>query len=194
MQTTIKKSWSRLNAAEKRIALAKDVIKQLNAEKLIAKSSNGYAKLKIPGIFSYQEKSFENKIQLQTLLKEDDKIKCTVCGIGSIFICDIMNRDKYSISHSGELSRVDDEDIYLRLKIFPILQLNLIETAFEKRVVNDRTDKLNSYEFKNIYSLNFIPTKLGKRAIDFGRKFKRDKDRLIAIMENIIKNKGEFKP
>lgn len=35
---------------------------------------------------------------------------------------------------------------------------------------------------------------IGDKAVKFGRKYKTPKNRLIAIMKNIIKNKGEFKP
>lgn len=31
-------------------------------------------------------------------------------------------------------------------------------------------------------------------ALDFGRRFANDTKRLVAIMENVIKNRGEFKP
>ena len=62
-------------------------------------------------------------------------------------------------------------------KIFPTGQLRLIELAFEE----------GSGAF-------YSDCDTDDAAVKFGRKFRSKKGRLLAIMENIVANKGTFKP
>lgn len=86
-------------------------------------------------------------------------------------------------------------------KWFPTLELDMIETSFERRVIVDSNAKLQTK--KHIYSSIFLDyvistkftnTDLAKRCIAFGRQYKKASDRLLAILENILENKGIFTP
>jgi hypothetical protein len=60
----------------------------------------------------------------------------------------------------------------------------LIESAFETARFSEKDYVLLSK--KDLELLN--------SAINFGRGFGDDEERLLAIMKNIVKNKGTFKP
>lgn len=61
----------------------------------------------------------------------------------------------------------------------------MIETAFECRAMGI----FNQYDY-------FVEKKrkISEECVAFGRIFGTDKSRLIAILKNIIKNKGKFIP
>lgn len=184
------KAFKSMSKADKRVTIAKDVIAQLKAKKFVAKASHGYfnsAKV---------DKKIDNSnvndhFELQDVIK-DRGVTCKVCGIGSLFACEVLRNDNFKIQkdyswQSDATSFIDDETIAKRLVgIFDRGQLDLIEAAFEKRIVNDKTNTLEDW--------NEDPTNLGDKALNFGKRYHKDNDRMIAIMENIIKNKGTFKP
>ena len=179
VKKTVKKKaipFEELSKPEQRVAIAKDVIKHLNTGKIKAT------------VGTYFENSFidkhlyklsdENKnVELQTLLEKDD-VKCKVCALGGMFVVDVLNNDHLLV---GKKER--DIDSYLerkRLKkYFSTSQLSLIENSFEKMNIVDPTS--------NNWSVNYD-------GVEFGKKFKSPKDRLIAIMQNVIDNKGTFIP
>jgi len=70
-------------------------------------------------------------------------------------------------------------------KWFAPLELDMIEAAFEKVVICDTARKLQVM----LPSFKTKPTKLGKKCILFGRQFKTPKERMLAILENILVNK-----
>lgn len=175
------KAFDKATPAQKRVIIAEDVIIQLSSKRLKAEA----------GIY-FDSKAIQNKLndvggefELQGLIKETTE-PCKVCGIGALFACEVIRNDNFKVNGSDEIAYdIHADNIKDRLKgIFNGDQLDLIETAFEKRVIND--NRLLEGWHGN--------TELADIAIDFGRKYESDKNRLIAIMKNIIKNKGTFKP
>lgn len=171
--------------AKKRIQIAKDVIKQLNVGKIIAKTGTYFSSRTVEKKVS----KLKEPEELQELLKGAPA--CKVCGIGSLFICDIIRNDKYVVDPDNEGLDVDGDVIAERFSgIFDPSQLDLIETAFEARVMFDRTNTLRERDYLG-WSKN---TSVANTAIAFGKKYRNTQKRLVAIMENIIKNKGTFTP
>ena len=164
--------FNALSDKDKRIALAKDVIKHIKGDKFKVKSNNGYfVSDEISTILDESEKEFS----LQKLIKKVDD--CVVCAQGALFLCDIKARNQFSITQN--LSGIDDDSIMEHLTYFSKEQLSLIEVAFERF-----PDYIHSH----------IDIGLRIRARDFGYRWNIDDYRLIGIMENIIVNDGEFIP
>jgi ribosomal protein S27AE len=180
------KKFSRAKAWEKRVALAKDVITQIKAKLISAKTGN-YISL------DYIDYYIDFDSQFNKAVKEK-KLTCQTCAKGALLACHVLKNNHMTIR---DASRAQDEDVKPRLKrIFGKGQLDLIEAAFEKAVICDDLKVLEGEsnrtdQFGNYYN---IPTELGKKAIAFGKKYRDANKRLIAIMENIITNRGTFIP
>jgi hypothetical protein len=183
---TIKKkneAFLKLSPAQKRVEIAKDVIKQLNSKKLIA-AHMVYVRTEIDNI---------EGITPETQLKKifDKSEYCRVCGIGSLFVCTVKRANAIVCSDVmgctcksciSDMSDVDQETItsYLK-KYFSVKQLQYIEIAFESRddVVLSAKDVVNYKEARSFFAYE-------------SNQFSADY-RMRTIMQNIIDNKGTFK-
>lgn len=180
-----KKFWA-LPKEKQIVAIAKDVLKWLGTNKI--KATTG----------TYLSTRFKSKINAKGLQldKALEKVSsCNVCGIGACFFSmvalgnNISSEKAFVTKWNEEVDvlyqgqSIDDFEMRpLLRKAFRPSQLTLIECAFERNdTLTDSKDRTNN---KEIIS----------KAISFGGKFKAAKSRLAAIMQNIIKNKGEFKP
>lgn len=195
-------SFSRMSEAQKRVSIATDVIEQLTAGKINAE--NGHY---IWGV-DYSHDQWKNK-EMQQLLQEEP-ITCSACALGSMLYCEVLKRDKFKMPRDGKLGAISRRAITKRLSnYFSALQLDMIETAFEGNVIKDTTRALLSR--KRDEDDAKIPTALGKKCIKFGESFGgamgndsswcdnidfegHSDIRLKGIMQNIIDNKGTFKP
>ena len=100
---------------------------------------------------------------------------CRVCGIGSLFVSKCLKMNNSNIHYqTGDIHK-DLADF------FSIRQLELIESAFEV-----------SYFHYGVFYIG--KEEKTKSAIGFGQKYNNPEDRLVAIMENVVKNCGIFKP
>lgn len=173
------KQFNALPKAEKIILIAKDVIKQLNTKKLIANAG-----------------SYVN-IYNQGLKKDDDiqknysKVKeCRVCALGACMMSATKFGNILKVKDVGIGTEELDNDNTRKLfnSIFSPKQLLLIETAFESHNLGTRyaTDILDD-------TLELTDSEIDK-CNAFYDSYCYDKDRLIAIMENIIRNEGIFRP
>lgn len=160
----VDKPWSKMTTVEKRKTLAQDVILHV---------LNGAIK---PTQGSYCDIN-DTKVNTDNL-QEDLKKKgaCDVCAMGGLMVASIIKTNRFY--------GIWDEDIIeRRLRgTYSRGHLRLIETAFEGWVVG-------GHEFLEDDGGYNLP--ITKQAI----RFKKDsaKNRLIAIMENIIADpKGKF--
>lgn len=162
-KTRIKKRQTRI---EKRVAIARDVLKHL-AEMKVGRRE--YIRGKVQGAKS------EDDVQ-----KHADAIteKCQVCALGACFISMGRLYNDTPIGSmippywgEGQLKAIREEILLPLIRYFPISQLREIETAFEQSVDIGQGSPA---------------------AKQWGQKYKEDKERLAAIMRNIIRNKGEF--
>lgn len=184
-------AFRKLSKKDQRIAIAKDVIKLLKTDKIIARSS--YLTLGNYDEFSDVFDSDLADIMVDTsdddehdtcaiinpkiakldasLLLEQMLPACEVCGIGSLFVAALRKNDKMTIEHFKDKVLDDatrDHEVEYLAKWFDSQQLDLIEEYFEDRSGCDSESP--------IYSV-----------------VEQDK-RLVMIMENIVSNKGEFDP
>ncbi len=170
-----KKTFKQMAPWEQRIAIARDVIAQINAKKFIATNSV-YAKI--------ASKTCSIDSQINKSLKEG-KLTCQVCALGSLMMSHVNKTNHLTLRQLR-----DTEDEYElskdRLKgIFSVDQLNLIELAFEGWIVNNENQKLRT---------DWGYTALGRIGEEFFDKYERSDERLIAICRNIIRFRGRFSP
>lgn len=156
-----------MTAAQKRVAIAKDVIKQIKVRKLII-STGQFCDIYDDGCpYRLGKKELLRKMPV-----------CHVCAIGAAIVSGIRLFNQLEIV-DRDIDGNSQEDMIK--KFFSPKQAALIEQAFE--LGNGWYDDTFSYKDKGRYT-----------AVAFGEKFKDSKDRAVAIFKNIIKNKGVFIP
>ena len=153
--------------AKLRIAIAKDVLKiipSVNVE---------------TGMYLYV--SFENDgcKDARSFLKRKENLKgCAACALGCYMIAWVRRFNKEKVMNMDGMSR---KSIVDRLKsVFSNHQMDLIEAAFERTCEND--------------FIALDRDDVAEAALSFGHRFPDDRDRLRAIMENIVENGGDFIP
>lgn len=161
---------------EKAIAVAKDVLKRLG--KLTVKTGD---------YLSFENTNIPKEGNAQNYINEIES-NCRVCALGACLLSQIRLYDKINL----DLFESECNDRYIPLedirkifnhlsKIFSKKTICLIEQAFESIGDVCLTDSLSTSD-KDI-----------KMAQKY-KKYKNDKNRLKAIMKNVIKNKGQFIP
>jgi len=171
---TIKK-WLLLSKGEKRVEIAKDVLKAIK--------DSVYLPLRGRYINVIKKSS---EVSVQKSLKKKE-LQCKVCVIGSCFLSLIKFENKFNVDDiSNSLFLIDYEDDEngsgreRLLKHFSKNQLGLIENAFEKTTCFTEHLEIKVHTANKSYS--------------FKNNGEDDKIVLIRIMKNIILNKGTFKP
>lgn len=166
------KFWA-LGKARKRVAIAKDVLKWIEDKKFRPRSGDY-----LEGTFS-SNKNDSLDITLNNTF-------CTACALGACFIgmVDLGDKIKVGDVFEGNLSTYNTVNVTSMINhlkvIFTGLQMDLIEAAFEKSAgMSRKTDKDHP---------------LMHASIAFGKRFSSDTDTMVAIMKNIVKNKGSFMP
>lgn len=166
--------FEKLTKKQQRIAIAKDVLAQLDARKIIAEA----------GRYAVRRTKWQYNQEAHTSEQVDDG--CQACALGSLFVCAVELDGKppgprergsiYGLPHTAYDSR--QPVINKLLPYFSKTQLNLIESAYERHPYNG-----NGYKSRD--------------AIAFGKRYdSNDYDdlRLRVIMQNIIDNDGRFIP
>lgn len=166
---------SKLTAIEKKkrlVVIARDIVKQLKLKRFIASPGTYFY---VPDLSSSAEwmngKDFQAELQ--------PKKHCEVCALGAMFISYV---DKYDSISGSSINRVPQK----MREIFGSTQTSQIEAVFEG--------------FRNrgitktpLFQRYWGETEESRDALDESEKF-HPTDRMLAIMRNIIRNKGEFKP
>lgn len=157
----------------KRVVIAQDVLAQIEMKRLVP-TYGTY--LTVPSECERKFGEYEfDELQLNDALSGTS---CQVCGIGSIFVAAIDRANGCTV---GEMTSASDDE-FMREYLsnwFSAEQLDLIETAFEGRVVSEN---VNHHDKKVM------------RALRFTQDVVRPATRLRKIMDNILKNQGEFVP
>lgn len=187
-----KKKFSRLNKRERAVAVAKDVLKHLEAMHVT------------PGTYFVGEANIEvsRSTNPQEFVDVIQK-KCDVCAIGACVISHIRLFDKVRLNEVIDpfdfsdlpLEDTKNTDVKLRMspsnirsqlaKHFRKKDIYLIECAFERdySFYADKGDEKVSLTTR---------LKEARAAEKFGRQHRNARKRLAAIMRNIIRNKGHF--
>jgi len=161
---------SDMTKAEARVAIAKDVLRNLRFLRICR---GNYC----TGMLSVHDKTE----QIQDHVKEV-QMKCEVCALGA---CVISAARLFNHLTFGEASdegfdgswfNLHGDDVYRVLRPhFGGERCNLIEHAFEK-------------------GMHGHPKRFREAAAAFGEKYLDHHQRLRAIMLNIVRNQGEFRP
>lgn len=161
------KAFLKLDPAKQRVAIAKDVIKQMAARKIKPRINYGYIDL--------EEKVLDAEdSQVCDILA---KQQCTVCALGAMMVTAVQRANKLKVKDldswwCNELDYIDQPDCLSYLgKFFPSEQLDAIEAAFEG---------WDPIEHDLPFKKRFAPRLRSATA------------RMTAVMENIVKNKGTF--
>jgi hypothetical protein len=174
------KKFNAMSPKEKRVAVAKDALKQIRYGRYKANTGN-YV---IPNWYPY---NVEDNEESQEYLENKGFWGCKVCAIGAVF----LSKVRLGNNHTGDLEVMNSPNMIIsNLKgIFSAKQLRLMEVAFE-----DLTG--GAFKESSVYDSN-NPKHTAKieKALEFFKDYlDRPEERLIAILENIIANNGTFKP
>jgi hypothetical protein len=167
--------------AKLRMAVAQDIIDQVYMQKFVP-NSGSYLRFLDTENAEYKESVKDNFEKIR---------ECHVCAIGACLLSAIKFKNSFTFA---DLEQVKETEFFLHsdkvhklLSIFSPQQLLLIETAFERSEHGSKiARKIDEYVGTKISNIH--------EAERFGRRHEWDSNRMIAIMENIIENKGEFKP
>jgi hypothetical protein len=162
--------FNALPSAKKRVAIAKDVIKALDAKVFKPRCGFAYVYFDCNSSVSRLRELVDNDQRLFGSIGLDELRaieSCTVCALGSMFIAHSRLGGDVSVKDAILQNYEDKLEGY-----FELSQLDLIENTFESRCSDD--------DVKDA----------GIRA--FAREHKSADARLRAIMKNIIDNDGEF--
>ncbi len=167
------KKFKDLTLRGQKMRIVKDAIEQIKTCVVIPRTGVYLDNLEIK-----YDNFWESEVtgSLQKLLQRDD-FTCEACAKGSLFAACVLNVNRVDVD--ADISNESFQKSKLK-KWFSVEELDTIETAFECRVVMD-----DPYET--------TPTELGRKAIKFGKRYHTDKKRLLAILNNILKNRS-FKP
>lgn len=177
-------------AAEKRVLIAKDVIAQVKAGRFKVGSGNWVVPLTRSGSDLSVDR-FEEDESVQKLFLEGDIPKCECCALGAMFMsCTLYNNKTTAIELEDvrfSFSDYVEEGSFTNglSKFFSKDQLKLIESAFEGNCGAFCLEQTAEWEE------GLLP---GDKTFGWMSRLRDDKKRLVAIMENIIKNKGKFVP
>ena len=176
------KAFQALPDYKKRVVIAQDVLDQLEARRLIPT----YGTYLSPGdkvehdyFDSYGDHYDEDREVSEAL----DGAKCEVCGIGSLFIAAVDRANGCTVGDLGSPNSDSAMRNYLS-DWFADDQLSMIEAAFEGRFIDWSAGDSGLHE----YSPEI------RQAIAFTRRTTSPTARIKKIMNNIIENKGTFKP
>lgn len=162
------KTFEEMTDSEKRVAIAKDVIMQTNA---------GKYKFRMRGFLAFSN-SGGGEINVKDIVQKEETT-CHVCAKGALFVSAFLKDENAADLRYPEegMYRTEIEDV-LR-ETFSDSQMDLIEAAFEGSYIYGHRRGCNTAELSV------------QAARMYGWKESRQ-NKLISIMENIIKNNGEF--
>ncbi len=167
------KTFKRASNARKRVLIAKEVIKQIKDNRFLAKRGH-FCVIRNIGNFSAEK-------DIQNLFISKQIENCTVCALGGLMMATtILNNNEAVGDYKEDFERLGSKignEEYLPNElntIFSNKQLRLIESAFEMGTGWFGEESMD--------------------ATNFGRDRDDHQDRLLAIMTNIVNNKGTFTP
>jgi len=173
------KRWRTLTRAERKVEIAKDVIKHIQAENLNIRDGLGYI---VPDT-ARGHLDLRDRANTRTELDSEgcDLVRkhCTMCARGALLISRVDVGNKLGWSDIGSGHAGSGHTVWGLKDAFTISELKLIEAAFE------RSDN---------YASSTTRRELKIDAREFGKGHADPSDRLLAVMQNIVDHDGEFKP
>lgn len=182
MKRQTNQSFSRMTAAQKRVAIAKDVIKQIRAGQYDIQKGT-WLDLTLPDSElsdSYTPEQTQALLLGKPVVINRKPIQCQCCAIGAACASAVRLFNRHAIEDGILFNRFLGGTSLLS-PYFSHSQCVLIEAAFENR---------------SVYSADDEP--LGERTKEALSKFQEahsdedDEERAISIFTNIIRNRGDF--
>lgn len=174
------KKVTKMSKAEQRVLVCQDSIQQLKRGTIVVGKASGYITITRVG------REIRKIKRVRQLNKCLSSITCEVCAKGALFIGHISRFNNLVIDNSGYFP-IHHSDIRNRLKpLFGDYLLDKIEAAYERRVIQDNSRKL-------LEDGRYM-SPMALKCVEFGYQYSNARTRFIKIMENIIENKGQFKP
>lgn len=169
--------------AQKRVAIAKDVLKQLNDDNICP----------ITGRYTMYGRFYSNELlncktsqDVQKLLveKKADRNSCRACALGA---CMISYARLYNSLSADQVVASNPYNIKQLANLFGKRRMMRIETAFDYHA-DDYTAPGTGLNDTDMV----LTRKEYNKSVAWRDRYPDDKERLKAIMKNIIRNKGEF--
>lgn len=193
-KSTIKKwndHFKSLSKPEQRVAIAKDVIASVKKGFYNAESTYltlpSEVEMKVWTTDSLTHDAIPTKLGERDVQSHFNEMNgCTVCGVGSCLVSLVKFTNNVNFFDLLQ----GDSDIWKRLtKYFSLSQLHMIEAIFEDN---------SGYGTTKAISLGYSPSEKIAEELNQCRAtllypFEKN-ERLIAIMNNIVRNNGTFKP
>lgn len=174
------KSFDEMSQRERAVAVAEDVIKTIRAENNIQIRKGSY----FGGRFKLDV--VDENAELQHLLPEIERQGCSVCARGAAFLSHVRLFDNFKASRV--LGRTDDHDFNYDAGCGWHTTENTLQDTF-----SEQTRNLIECAFEMSRNHRYgVSLELAQGAVEFGVRFPKDDERLVAIMENVIANDGEF--
>lgn len=193
-------AFTKATPAQKRVLLAKDVIAQIRA-KLFKVTTGDW--VKIPMVDSYQ-KGTDSDVSLQQALLNRTIPTCEVCALGGLMTSCVLYENQVTLGdYRTRALELDGNEVGLD-ELFTKEQKRLIELAFEGNggwfanvAYDDAHDRYPDEYPRNRRSAKLDATlfsPLECQAISWKHRIPGKTKRLVAIMRNIVRNAGDFKP
>ncbi len=177
--------FNKLPKAEQRVMIAEDVIAQIKA-RVYKPMQSVYVSMAIPRGVKSADDAQSNLHKVRN---------CTVCGIGACLISATKFKNTLTIEEMS--CPISDDDTKKKARkllesAFTPNQLAAIESAFEKGYNPFGFWSTSDREGGGMKGR--LTGQMASKVESFGNQYSKDNKRLIAIMSNIIANKGTFKP
>lgn len=183
--------FDQLSPAEKRVAIAEDCITRIKIKQIEARQGSFIRESDFYGGIGFHEngdmfKKPNYMEQYQNEVKDiinSSPITCSACAKGALFISYVGRVN--NVNRVYDSVNIDNAEHKKLLELFSAEQLSLIELAFE------------GYQYLT-HDENHCRIQLDldvrESARELAYSITDTNERLIAICENIIENKGEFIP
>ena len=200
-------AFNKLKAADKRVAVAKDVLAQIKLGALVPEAGK-WAELEFNERLEVEDEdsysSEKERLLTSSASAQDAVVKaesCNACALGAVFVSAIRLGNKLTCGQAGldfdgtvfDLSHIENH----LSKFFEPEQLALMEIAFEQGdgafgVGDENVDEESEDEYTDVeYDIEPDAT---MKAIRFTKGINSPKKRMKKIMNNINANKGTFVP
>jgi len=164
------KKFTKMTAAQKRVAIAKDVLKQIKA---------GRVRIHMGSYLKYIQCPVEDFTTFNQSTLLADETVCRVCAVGAAIVSGLR------LFNGAEVGDLEGDGLAAYNAIsrwFSKKQSALIEQAFEDSCAFAITREALNSEWQS------------KKASEFKNRRPNKRSRAISIFQNIIDNKGLFKP
>lgn len=169
-------TFNKLPKQRQRRLILLDVLKQLKSPVVKVQPMTYFIAQFKPSVLPQHARKdtieLQNKLPLMT--------HCEVCAKGALFLSAVTLGNNCQVLNLEEVELGDGQRVFSRTiaRYFSQKTLDLAETAFEVSQSTPYSEPTTPYE----------------HAINFGCKYPDPTKRLIAIIKNMLKNNGVFKP